>query len=258
VTLRPLVLCYHAISDLWLDTLAVPVEAFERQLRMLLRAGLTPVPAGSVAANRPRTFHVTFDDAYRSVLTAIPVLERLGVPATVFACTKYAHDGGRLDIPELRDRTGGRPDELLTMPWDTLRELAARGVEIGSHTASHPHLVELGDDELRRELAGSRERIEDELRRPCRFVSYPYGEDDRRVRAAAQSAGYEAGYTVRRPRRRAGEFCLPRVDIYRTDGFGRFAIKASPLWDPILYVFRAIRRDASAERAPSQRGRTGA
>jgi peptidoglycan/xylan/chitin deacetylase (PgdA/CDA1 family) len=256
VTFRPLVLCYHAVSHRWPDPLAVPVEALEQQLRMLLRAGMRPVPAAGVMANRRRTFHVTFDDAYRSVRTAVPVLERLGIPATVFVCSDHACSGRRLDVPELRDRMGPDPDELLTMSWETLRELAERGVEIGSHSASHAHLTELGDDELRHELAGSREQIEDELGRPCRFLSYPYGEDDVRVRAAAQHAGYQAAYTLRAHRRRAGAFGLPRVDVYGWDGMGRFAVKASPLWDPGLYLLHALRRQArgSAERVSTSPG----
>lgn len=257
MTFRPLVLCYHAISDLWRDPLAVPVEALEQQLRMLLRAGMRPVAAAGVMANRRRTFHVTFDDAYCSVRTAVPVLERLGIPATVFVCSDHACSGRRLDVPELRDRMGQHPDELLTMSWETLRELAERGVEIGSHSASHAHLTQLRDDELRHELAGSREQIEDELGRPCRFLSYPYGEDDVRVRAAAQRAGYQAAYTLRAHRRRAGAFGLPRVDVYGWDGMGRFAVKASPLWDPGLYVLHALRRPArgSAERVSTRPGR---
>src|SRR5215208_6892216 len=159
---RPLVLCYHAVSDLWTDPLAVSAEALERQLGLLLRARLRPVRADGVLDNRARTLHITFDDCYRNVLDAVPVLERLGVHATVFACSGYAGDGRPLDVPELADRRGAHPDELATMTWDMLRELAERGVEIGSHTVSHPHLPELEDAELAAELRDSRERIGDE------------------------------------------------------------------------------------------------
>src|SRR5215207_2320419 len=128
---RPLVLCYHAVSDRWADPLAVGPDAIERQLKILMRAGFRPEPADAVLANRRRALHVTFDDAYMNVLAAVPVLERLGVPATVFACSDYAEDGRPLDVPELRERRGRHPEELATMPWETLRELAGRGLEIG-------------------------------------------------------------------------------------------------------------------------------
>jgi peptidoglycan/xylan/chitin deacetylase (PgdA/CDA1 family) len=242
MSFRPLVLCYHAVSDRWTDPLAVGPAVFEKQLRLLLRAGLRPVDAGGVLAGRRRTLHVTFDDAYRNVASAVPILERLRVHATVFACSGYARDGRILDVPELRDRRGRHPEELETMAWDALRELAARGVEIGSHTVSHAHLPQLSDEELARELAESRQHIEAELGRPCRFLSYPYGEDDARVHAAARAAGYTGAYTLRRKGADVNVHALPRVDVYRPDGTARFLVKASPLYGPATSLLDCLRR----------------
>ena len=82
---RPLVLCYHAVSDEWDHLLAVRPRAFERQLTSLLRRGYRPVGASEALAGQGRLLHVTFDDAYRNIAAALEILERLGVPATVFA-----------------------------------------------------------------------------------------------------------------------------------------------------------------------------
>ena len=98
---RAIVLCYHAVSDAWPDPLAVGPRLFERQLRTLLRLGFRAVAADEALAGRRGDLHVTFDDAYTSVDNALPILERLRVPATVFACTSYADDGRPLDFPEL-------------------------------------------------------------------------------------------------------------------------------------------------------------
>jgi peptidoglycan/xylan/chitin deacetylase (PgdA/CDA1 family) len=242
MSFRPLILCYHAVSERWVDQLSVTPNALQMQLSALLRIGFEPVSADGVAANRRRTLHVTFDDAYRSVADVVPMLERLGVRATIFACSGYARQGSPLLIPELAERTGGDPGNLATMPFEQLRELAARGVEIGSHTISHPHLPQLADAELRRELRESRECLEDELGRPCRYLAYPFGEDDERVHAAARDAGYSAAYTLSGPRRPMDLHALPRVDIYRADGRGRFAAKVSPLHRPIQAVLAKARR----------------
>lgn len=248
---RPLVLCYHAVSDTWIDPLAVPPATFERQVRWLVRQGYRPVSAADTLANRRRTLHVTFDDAYRNIAGALRALDRLKVPTTVFACTDHAQDGRCLDVPELRHRAPPSSRELDTMSWETLRELAERGVEIGSHTASHPHLPTLDDTELVRELCSSRERMEDELRRPCSFLAYPYGEDDRRVRAAARAAGYTAAFTLDSPDGAADPFALPRVDIYRGDGAARFAMKTAPGRRQATALTRALR---SARRLAAGRG----
>jgi peptidoglycan/xylan/chitin deacetylase (PgdA/CDA1 family) len=246
VRFRPVVLCYHAISSQWNDPLAVDADAFGRQLRLLLRAGMKPVRADEVLANRRRSFHVTFDDAYRSISGALTLLEQFGVRSSVFVCTAFAREGRRFHVPELEGRVGDAPDELLTMPWETLRDLAARGIEIGSHSVSHPHLPQLTELELRDELLDSREEIESQLGRPCRFVAYPYGDSDPRVRRAARQAGYVAGYSLRGGWQGADPFALPRVDIYRRDGVVRFVGKVSPAGRPVAAALDAIRRRSGA------------
>lgn len=238
----PLVLCYHAVSDAWPDPLAVPPPFFERQLRSLLRLGFRPVAAPDVLTRRGRLLHVTFDDAYRNVLGIVPLLEQLDVQATVFACTAYAEKGKPLLIPELRKRALGFEAELATMTWHELRELSERGVEVGSHTASHLHLPQLGDDELRRELEESRERLSDELRRPCRFVAYPFGEHDERVRKTAAAVGYSAAFALRAAGgAQADPFAVPRVDVYRRDGIMRFALKSSRTYRPLTRLAHSLR-----------------
>ena len=227
--MTPVVLCYHAVADGWPHRLALPAALLERQVGSVLRRGYRGGTAAQALASSGRVLHVTFDDAFRSVEEALPALERLGVPATVFACTGYADDGRPLDVPELADVARDRPGSLATMTWDGLRALVERGVEIGSHTVSHPHLMRLSDAELARELRESRQRLEDELRRPCPFLAYPYGETDGRVGAAAASAGYEAAFALG-PGPRGNRFFVPRADLYARDGVLRTTVKTTPLW----------------------------
>jgi peptidoglycan/xylan/chitin deacetylase (PgdA/CDA1 family) len=110
------------------------------------------------------------------------------------------------------------------MSWDELREHADRGLRIGSHTVSHPHLTRVSDAELGRELDDSKGEIEAELGRPCRELAYPYGEQDERVRAAARRAGYERAYALRG--RKGDPYALPRVDLYRRHTVPRALIRA--------------------------------
>jgi peptidoglycan/xylan/chitin deacetylase (PgdA/CDA1 family) len=226
---QPVVLCYHAVSDSWPHLLAVGRGAFERQLRSLRLRGYRPVTAADAMSGRGGVFHVTFDDAFTSIAKALPTLERLGVPATVFACPSFADDGRPLAVPELAAEATAYPNELTTMTWDQLRDLVDRNVEIGSHTLSHPHLTELSDAELDRELRESRERIETELGRRCLFVAYPYGDDDERVHRAARAAGYEAGFAAPGRLVPPSVHALPRVGIFRGDGIVRVTLKTTGL-----------------------------
>ena len=193
--MRPLVLCYHAVSPTWEHRLAIQPDLLLRQIRVL---------------SRFRPVHATFDDAFRSAASIFPALELLGVPIQIFVCTSYARTGAPLTLPEL---AGDGREQLATMDWDALLEHADRGVAIGSHAVSHPHLTKLSADELRRELNESREEIEDRLGRRCEDLAYPYGEHDKRVRAAARAAGYGRAYALRGSR--SDPYAAPRVDLYR-------------------------------------------
>jgi peptidoglycan/xylan/chitin deacetylase (PgdA/CDA1 family) len=231
---QPLVLCYHAVSDDWQHVLAVRPRAIRDQLHALLRRGYAPATAEEITAGEGRRLHVTFDDAYRSVATVLPELERLGVFCTIFACADYAHDGRPLAVPELAAEADAHPAELATMTVDQLRDLAERGIEIGSHTSTHAHLTQLSETELELELSGSRARLEDELGQRCRFLAYPYGEHDARVRAAARSAGYEAAFALRSQGPLIDPFAVPRVGIYRGDSRLRSRLKTSALIRRVL------------------------
>lgn len=232
-----LVLCYHAVSPGWGERVNVPPDALERQLRRLLRRGYRPVTFTEAVLAPPhrRTLAVTFDDAWRSIAVhARPVLDALGIPATVFAPTRWV--GADEPMPLAAAEWGGTPfeAELACMGWDDLRALADGGWEIGSHTVTHPMLTRVtSDDALREELVASRTAVERGVGRPCRAVAYPYGDFDARVAQAARAAGYEAGATlfpalIADPS--AHEF--PRVAISRHHGDRAFALKTS----------RAVRR----------------
>jgi len=205
-TRRSLVLCYHAVSPTWEHRLCIRPDLLVRQVRALSRFWQV---------------HATFDDAFRSAAIVFPALERLGVSVQIFVCTRYARAGAPLSIPEL---AGDDPAQLATMSWDELREHADRGLRIGSHTVSHPHLTRVSDAELGRELDDSKGEIEAELGRPCRELAYPYGEQDERVRAAARRAGYERAYALRG--RKGDPYALPRVDLYRRHTVPRALIRA--------------------------------
>jgi peptidoglycan/xylan/chitin deacetylase (PgdA/CDA1 family) len=223
-----LVLCYHAISDAWEHALAIPQPVVERQVRRLLARGYRPASAEEALSGRPRLLHVTFDDAYRSIRPVLPTLQRLGVQVTVFVSADYADDGRPLGVPELMADVRSQPHELETLDWTALRELAESGVEIGSHTLTHPHLTRLSDAEVERELKGSRERLTDELGRQCRFFAYPYGEHDSRVRARVKEAGYTAAFALQ-DRQPSDGYAVPRVALYRRDGALRSRLKTSGL-----------------------------
>jgi peptidoglycan/xylan/chitin deacetylase (PgdA/CDA1 family) len=201
---------------------------------MTLSAAMERRPAG-------KTLVVSFDDAYRSVLReGLPVLARLGVPATVFVPTAFASSAEPMAWSGMEEWVGTPFEQELTpMSWDDLRRLQDEGWEIGSHTRTHPDLTTLDDAAVAAELRGSREECERELQRPCLTLAYPFSGYEPRVKEIARAAGYRAAVTLDNelaiPRRAMpilpGTIPDPyetlRAGIYRGDGWVRFLAKTS-------------------------------
>jgi peptidoglycan/xylan/chitin deacetylase (PgdA/CDA1 family) len=206
-------------------------------VRLFRALGFRPCNAADAVAGRGRLLHLTFDDAFTSILPTLHELHRRGVRHSVYVCTQLADDGGApLTIRELEREP---EQELRTLTWDELRGLAELGTELYSHTASHPHLPELGDAELAAELRTSRERLEDELGRSCPLLAYPFGEHDARVRDAAKAAGYTAAFALGRSGDASDPFAVPRVGIYREDQLPRVIAKTTALVRRRFYSGRA-------------------
>jgi len=227
---RPLALAYHALTDDWPDPLAVRVDRFAAQVRHLQEAGYVGVRLTELARDpgRDGVVAITFDDAFSSVLTeALPVLDELGWPATVYASTGVIDDGqpmlwllGQRGRPPADERT------LMPLSWDDLRLLHARGWEIGSHGTTHRRLSAMGPEERRFEIEHARGRIEAEVG-PCTAISYPWGEVVDEVVHAAMDAGHVAGSGLEGRFEHGDPMRVPRFAVSGRDGAFRFAAKSS-------------------------------
>lgn len=224
---RTIVLAYHAISP-YANPLSVDAARLRDQMLFLLAKGMRPVTFGA-SQNRTwpgPTFSVTFDDGFQSVYTrAWPILEELGIPATVFLPTASVGQQNPVCWPGFTPHPMP-PEELLPMGWAEVRELVATGWEVGSHTVTHERLPQLTPAALDAELRDSRQICEQETGAPCRTLAYPFGEADQRVMGVAQAAGYVAAVTMARIRAR-GPLAVPRVGVYSHDDHRRFALKVS-------------------------------
>jgi peptidoglycan/xylan/chitin deacetylase (PgdA/CDA1 family) len=95
------------------------------------------------------------------------------------------------------------------MTWAEVRELTAKGIDIGSHTVTHSNLELLSSDEVAWELGESKRRLELELGIACASFCYPYGKFAPWVPALVREAGYRCAATTVSPGRN-----LPRQDPY--------------------------------------------
>jgi peptidoglycan/xylan/chitin deacetylase (PgdA/CDA1 family) len=220
---RPPVLMYHGVATVAEDPfhLFVTPARFRRQMLLLKRCGLRGVSLGTlgdaIAADRAQGLvGITFDDGYRDVLRfAVPVLHECGFAATFFVVSDLLGGSNTWDPPPRRD--------LMTAA--DVRELAASGQEVGSHSACHARLTEVTPAELRHEVAGSRTALIALLGAEPRSFCYPYGAVDATVVRAVADAGYTYGCAVTRVPGVAGPLATPRIAVGERDTDARLLAK---------------------------------
>jgi peptidoglycan/xylan/chitin deacetylase (PgdA/CDA1 family) len=222
------VLVYHGVDDVDdasdPQRLIVSPDHLESHVRLLQRRGYGFVTASELPAEeRPpdRTAALTFDDGWHNWLTvALPVLEQLGVRATFFICPGLWNRRQ----PDVAGEAGRLLDE------DGARALHDAGMELGSHSLSHPDLRGLSDTALARELGESKAAVEALTGEPCTTLAYPYGLADERVERAAADAGYDLAFGwLQGPWRR---WDVPRLPAPPRHGSRRLALKLLGLRRP--------------------------
>ena len=165
---------------------------------------------------------ITFDDGFRSFFElAFPALKRRGMRATVFVPAGEIAGTNRWDL------AAGYPQHPV-MSDGELREIAAAGMEIGSHGWAHRSLPECSELEAREELVQSRERL-GELGLVPDIFAYPYGHYSRHCVEIVNEAGYQAAASIfsDAPSVTANRFAMRRIYVHPGDTPLRFRSKLS-------------------------------
>jgi peptidoglycan/xylan/chitin deacetylase (PgdA/CDA1 family) len=196
------------------ERIDIAPRRFRRQLRLLRALGFKPLSLDEVLAFHRgelnelprRRFAITVDDA---MADAVEPLHRA------------AHLCPQLFIPTAE--LGGSAHWIDGEPvagWEEIRQLAAAGVAIGSHTRHHRRLTQLGAAEREVELVGSLAELREQVAGAAAVLAYPNGDHDEEVCEAARAAGYEAAYTTEKGRNDAATdpYRLRRVSVHGADG----------------------------------------
>ncbi|MCW5978547.1 MAG: polysaccharide deacetylase family protein [Bryobacteraceae bacterium] len=237
---RSAILAYHSLDPSG-SAISVTPERFRGQVNALVSGRVPVVPLPAVQKS-PGSVALTFDDAFGNLREhALPLLAEHRLPATVFVVSGYC--GKRNDWDQ--GPYGGIPS-LPLMTWSELNELAAAGIELGAHTASHPNLAAIPIDRAREELVACRKEIEDRTGRPVRSLAYPFGASTAAVRGIAQEIFDVACGTELRFVSGADDRCnLPRLDVYylqKPSVFQRVVVERSAAYIALRNVLRRVRR----------------
>jgi peptidoglycan/xylan/chitin deacetylase (PgdA/CDA1 family) len=238
-------LMYHRVCPIptigGAPTWNVTPERLQTQLEGLLERGFEPWRLTDMVSAARRgdrisrnAFAVTFDDGYACLLEhALPVLTRLGIPATIFLVTGYIDNPHPLPFDDWRGPHGA-PESRRSLNRAECHELLeSKLIDLGSHT--HQHHDYRGDVAgFRRDLTVSIDylRQEFDVRNP--LFAFPYGIPKAgfctpELMAIARNAGARCAITAeeRLIRNGAEPFGWGRMLAAQNDTGGTLAAKLS-------------------------------
>lgn len=106
----------------------------------------------------------------------------------------------------------------LIMNWENLKTIKGEGVEIGSHSLTHPLLAKLDTEaEVINEIKNSGEAIQKHLGHFPKTISYPIGSYNEFIKQTAKACGYKLGLAVNQitfDNKIHDLFEIPRIEIY--------------------------------------------
>lgn len=174
------ILTYHRIEADPLDPFAVSPQDFSQQMQILKEANVCRSLSGALdklhSGDGGKTMiALTFDDGTEDfIYNAIPVLQRLGLPATLYVSPALVGTQGYLD-------------------WEQTKELLNYGIDIGSHGMTHESMGQMALDDAWKQIAESRRIIEGHLEVKANSLSYPFGtvrDFNHDVKKLVKEAGY--------------------------------------------------------------------
>jgi len=185
------ILMYHHIGDLPIDatelqtTWTVTPKNFDAQMQWLARGGFRSISMAQLVAhlkNRQplpaKPIIISFDDGWEEQFsTAFPIMTRYGLSGTFFVYTQPL-------------------DHTQYMTWAQVQALATGGMDIQSHSITHPHLRTMAPGAAFKEIADSKATLEKRLGKPVVAFCYPFGEYNNAIVEMVKRAGYESAVTL--------------------------------------------------------------
>lgn len=180
------ILMFHHIRDFSDQSdpigvnLSVSPAKFASELDLIQRKGFTTITFRDLEnGNIPdKPIILTFDDGYQNFYdNAYPEIKRRQMKAVAFIITGM-NGGDYMNNAEIK-------------------EISDYGIEIGSHTISHPDLSTISNEKAIREVTESKEILEKITGKPVISLCYPSGKFNDPVVADVKNAGYKYATTTK-------------------------------------------------------------
>ena len=214
------ILTYHSISNEIEPDETVTPEEFEKQLQYIkenykvisleeaveyIQTDIKKI-SGSIV--------ITFDDGYSdNYRYAYPLLNKHNFPATIFLVSDFIND-----------------KEGKYLSQSQIHEMKSNNISFGSHTVSHRILTGLRNEEIIREIRGSKDILESQLGQKINSFAYPVGtmvdfNDEIIKTVKASKYAYACSNVYGINGNNTDIFALKRIGIETTDNFFIFKKK---------------------------------
>lgn len=215
----PEIFTYHNISNNYQDEWATTPLIFRLDMEWLAKKGYKGISLREFYKDikQEKVFVLTFDDGYKDFFTtAMPILNKLNFSATIFIVSKLVGDINYWQKRELQS-------ELLN--WEEIRKIIDMGYEIGSHGLYHDDFFRLSQEELEKEIAGSKKLIESIIDELVVSFSYPWNRCNEQIIEIVKKAGYKYAAIHKRVCRNdfeTNQFQLARRSMSNRNSVKRF------------------------------------
>jgi len=203
------ILMYHEVNDLLANDLYLSVADFISHLDYFEQQGITPISMQQLhdhwinkAPIPEKPIVLTFDDGYRSMYTTVyPLLKERGWSGTFYCITNARWSRNFVSS-------------------DMIAEMAANGMELGSHSTAHVELDARSGDELSGMLVDSKDVLSSITGKEIITLAYPSGKYNNETITTADDAGYICAVTTRYgfAEESQGMFALKRFGVYKDFG----------------------------------------
>lgn len=181
------VLYYHSVQESAHNEVIISSDILKKQLKYIKDQGYITLTLSElknyILNNSPipeKSIVITFDDGYMdNYSNAFPILKEFNMVATIFCITSNL-------------------DGSYYLSEDAIKEMSNYGIDIQSHTVTHPQLNKLTYNQQLTELKESKKTLEYITGKEIDSIAYPYGDFNEETIKAAKTAGYTLGFTTKR------------------------------------------------------------
>jgi peptidoglycan/xylan/chitin deacetylase (PgdA/CDA1 family) len=209
------------------------IDITQNTFRHILKASLAMGKLATIdeaikfSDHSERSTCLTFDDGFSSdYQLVLPELKKLQAAATFFIVTDWLEKPGYLTKQQVR-------------------ELSDAGMQIGSHSKSHPNFLKITPQERLEELSGSKLILENIIGKEISTFSFPYGFYDKSCCDAVFKANYSICCTSQHGLSDSMKTILPRNSINAHTSINRIdkILRASFIQQILWYFEDAIKKN---------------